>query len=466
MGRILDSITSAVLGLHGPVAYLVIGVLAFGEAAAFLGLITPGEIAMILGGVLASEGRVDIEVMLAVAAVAAILGDTTGYWLGRRWGQQLTSWDPIARRFSDQIDRTEEYFRERGGRAIVVGRWASVVRTFIPFVAGTSGMSYRRFLLYSIPAAAGWAVAFVLVGFAAGQSWHVVEEYAGRASLILLLLVVIALLLRWGARAVAKRQDRIVEWGRRAASWPPVRWVRRRYGAQLRWVGDRFNPNVARGLGLTLGFGVLAVGATTIGILVTDVATFQGLARFDVPVQLWFADVSTDAAAQVAGWVVASFELPWLLVPTAVGAGYALWRANLRTAARTVAGTLGAAGIAWVVQGITPRQLTETEFPAVATAAAAALIFHAAAVASTRLEWGRAVRIVAVGMFLVSAIGVAVLVVEVAALTGTLFGAALGATWAAALEVQARLPFVGSTPAERSRRAGPERPPMPDSPPR
>lgn len=458
MGRILDTIINAVLGLHGIAAYVVIGVLAFGEAAAFLGLVSPGEVAMILGGVLASQGRAAVTVMLVVAATAAILGDSAGYWLGRRWGQQLTSWQPIASRFSDQLARTEDHFAERGGRAVVVGRWVSVVRTFIPFVAGTSGMSYRRFLMYSIPAAAGWAASFVLLGYAAGQSWHIVEQYAGRASLILLILIVIAVLLRWGARAVANRQDRIVAWFERAAEWPPVRWLRRRYGAQLRWLGTRFNPNVARGLGLTLGFGVLAIGATAIGVLLTQVTTFQGVARLDVPVQLWFADVRTDAAVQVAEVLVSAFELPWLLVPTALGAGYAAWRAGSRAAGRTVVGTLGAAGIAWVTQGITPRQLTETEFPAVATAAAAALLFHAAGVASTRLEWGNAVRIVAGGLFVVSVIGVSALVTEVGSLSGVLFGAALGATWAAALEVQARLPF-GSRPAEDGQEAEPAREP-------
>lgn len=441
MGRIIETIANAVLGLHGAVAYVIIGLLAFGEAAAFLGLITPGELAMILGGVLASRGRIVLTVILIVAIGAAVAGDSAGYWLGRRWGKQVTRWRPIAERSATHLARAERYFEERGGRAIVVGRWASVVRTLIPFVAGTAGMPYRRFLLYSVPSASVWAASFVLLGYVAGQSWHLVERYAGRASVILLVLIVIALLLRWGARAIARRQDRFLALGHQVAEWPPVRWVRARYGAQLRWLGQRFDPNVARGLGLTLGFGVLALGATATGVLLNQVATFEGVARLDIPVQLWFADVRTEAAEAVAAVVVAAFELPWLLVPTAVVAGYALWRASTRAAGRTVVGGLGAAGIAFVTQSLVIEQLTGTEFPAVSTAAAAALLFHAAAVASTRLEWGRAVRIVAVGMFGVSVVGVAALVAEAAALSGVLFGAALGATWAAALEVQARLPF-------------------------
>lgn len=463
MGRIIETVASAVLGLHGFAAYMIIGLLAFGESAAFVGLVTPGEVAMILGGVLASQGRVAVTVMLVVAAVAAVAGDSAGFWLGRRWGPQVTSWGPLAGRFGGQIERAEDYFREGGGRAIVLGRWASVLRTFVPFVAGTSGMPYRRFIVYSVPSAAVWAVSFVLAGFVAGRSWHLVERYAGRASLLLLVLIAIALLLRWGARAVAKRQDRIVEVGRRMTDWPPVRWVRERYGAQLRWLGHRFDPNVARGLGLTLGFVVLVAGATTIGVLLNDVTTFEDIARLDVPVQLWFADVRTEPAAHVADVVVAAFELPWMLVPTAIVAAYGLWRASRRAAARTFVGALGAAGIAYVTQRVVTEELTGTEFPTVSTAVAAALLFHAAAVASTRLEWGRAVRIVASGMFVVSVVGIAAMVVEVGALSGVLFGAAVGATWAAALEVQARLPF---SLRDRSSRSEPRAPTLtwPDPP--
>lgn len=85
MGQVID----AILGLGGPGAYVVIGLLAFGEAAAFVGLLLPGEVAVLLGGVLASRGQVSLPLILLVAAVAAIAGDSAGYEISRRWGRRL-----------------------------------------------------------------------------------------------------------------------------------------------------------------------------------------------------------------------------------------------------------------------------------------------------------------------------------------------------------------------------------------
>jgi len=80
----MEQVLDAILGLGGTVAYVVIALLAFGEAAAFVGLVLPGEIALVLGGVLASQGRASLPLMLVVAAAAAIAGDSAGYEMGRR----------------------------------------------------------------------------------------------------------------------------------------------------------------------------------------------------------------------------------------------------------------------------------------------------------------------------------------------------------------------------------------------
>jgi membrane protein DedA with SNARE-associated domain len=85
MGQIID----AILGHDGTVVYVVVGLLAIGEAAAFIGLLLPGEVAVLLGGVLAAQGRVSLPVLLLVVAAAAIAGDSAGYEIGRRWGSRV-----------------------------------------------------------------------------------------------------------------------------------------------------------------------------------------------------------------------------------------------------------------------------------------------------------------------------------------------------------------------------------------
>ncbi len=441
MDRLIQNAIQAVLGLQGAAAYAVIGLLAFGEAAVFLGLVAPGEVSMVLGGVLAAQGRVTLGGMIATAGTAAVLGDSTGYWIGRRWGARLLSWGPVQRRFSDRIVGARQRFREKGGWAIVVGRWASVVRTFIPFAAGSTRMPYPRFLLFSVPSAAAWAASFVLLGFVAGQSWEVVEKIAGRAAFILLLVLGIGLLIRWSARRVIQRQEQLRAFAERLGETEPVRWVRERYGDELRWLGRRFDPRIARGLSLTLGFVVLVLSSIAAGVVFNDVRGFEGLAPLDRPLRMWFADVRTEAAATIAGVLTATFDLPWAAFPIVVLTAFAVWWVNWRAAVRVVVGAFGSAGAAWLVQQVVTERIPGTHWPPLPVAISGTLVVHAVAVAVTRLRWAAAVTTTAVGTFLVAVVGLATLVTAEGSLTGVLFGAALGAAWAAAVEVQARLPF-------------------------
>ncbi len=452
MDRVLHNAIQALLGLQGASAYAVIGLLAFSEAAVFLGLVSPGEVSMVLGGVLAAEGRVTLGGMIATAGGAAVLGDSAGYWVGRRWGARLLAWGPVQRRFSGRISGVRRRFREKGGWAIVVGRWASVVRTFIPFAAGSARMPYPRFLLFSVPSATVWAVSFVLLGFVAGQSWDVVEKIAGRAAFILLVVLAMGLLIRASARRVIQRQDQLLALGERFGATRPVRWVRQRYGDELRWLARRFDPRIARGLSLTLGFVVLAVASLAAGIVFSDVRGLEGIARLDRPVRQWFADVETEAAVAVANAVTAAFDLPWAALPILFLAAFAAWWVTWRAGARVVVGSFGTAGSAWLVQQVITERIPGTSWPSLPVAVAGALLVHAVAVAVTRLRWAAAVTTMAVGTFIVAVVGLAALVTAEGSLTGVLFGAAFGAAWAAGVELQARWPFrsIGEETAARS----------------
>lgn len=441
MDGLLERIIDAVLSMRGTVGYVVIGLLAFGEAAAFLGLITPGELAMILGGVLVSRGHLDLTVMLWVAAGAAAAGDSAGYWLGRRFGHRLTTWEPLQRRLGRQIQRTERYFRDRGGQAVAIGRWASVAKVFVPFVAGASQMTYPRFLLFSLPSAAIWAMSFVVLGYLAGQSWHLVERYAGRASLALLLVIAIGLAVRWAAKKAARNPERVQAWVDRFAGIPPVRWLRERYGRQLRWLGRRFDPTVARGLGLTLGWLALLAAVLTIGYVLNDIRVLQGLVLLDGPVRLAFDRLRTPGSATAAHAVLWPFRWPGLIVPTVLAAAWAWWRAGVRPALRTVVGALGGAGVAWLVQAIVEERVAGTQFPSVPVTVVTTLAVHLTAQAGTRLDWVGAVRTAAGGVFVTAVVGVAALLAEATTLSGAVFAFALGVAWAAAIEVQSRMPF-------------------------
>lgn len=159
-----------VMALHGWPVYVVVFALAFFEAAAFLGLVLPGETALLVAGVLASRGNIDLRVLLVLAIAAAIGGDSVGYLVGRRFGHRLRLTRLGARVKARHWDRAEQAVAAHGFWAVVAGRWVGVLRALVPTVAGMIAMPYCRFLAANALGGAAWAGAVVLLGYSAGAS--------------------------------------------------------------------------------------------------------------------------------------------------------------------------------------------------------------------------------------------------------------------------------------------------------
>jgi membrane protein DedA with SNARE-associated domain len=438
--RLIEAVIEAILGLHGPVVYIIVGLLAFFEAPFFIGLVTPGELAMAGGGVLASRGQAELGWVAVAAGVGTVLGNSAGYWIGRIWGTEILGWERVQRRLGTPINKTRSFFRERGEWAVVLGRFASFLRVFVPFVAGASQMPYRRFVLFDLPTGALWGLTWVVLGVVLGESWGLLRALAGPAAVLVLLLLVLALAIRWVARRIAARQDRIAAAADRVMETRGALWLRRHFGRQLRWVGRRFDPRVGRGLNLTLGFVILLVGMGAVGLVLSQTYAVRGLALIDFPVLEWMGRTRTPEAVAVARRLLEIFRPPGMLVPTVLLIVYVGIRIGSDAALRTAVGVLGSGFGAlildeFILEGIVPR----AEFPSVPVAVVTALVVHATAGAGSRLSWARAVATAAVGVFGMSVVGLATLVAGVAAPSGIVFGAAGALTWSTLLEVQSRL---------------------------
>jgi membrane protein DedA with SNARE-associated domain len=183
-----------VLTLPAWVALLVVFALPALESSAFVGFVFPGEIALILGGVVASQGRVPLVAVLAAAIAGAIVGDSVGYGVGKRYGRRLL--DGTVGRFvkSRHLDRAETYLAERGGKAVFFGRFTAALRVLIPGLAGMSGLRYRTFLAYNVAGAVGWGSLSVMLGYLGGSSWRHVEHIASTIGLGALAVLVAAAL--------------------------------------------------------------------------------------------------------------------------------------------------------------------------------------------------------------------------------------------------------------------------------
>lgn len=167
------------LGNHGGWwLYVLLGGLAFAEAAFLLGIVLPGETALLVGGFLAHEGFLDLWVMLAVAVVCAIAGDSVGYEFGRRFGPSLRRtrlgrW--IGERRWQAVDR---FLHRHGGKAVLIGRATALLRALVPSMAGMARIPYFRvFLPWNAVGGLLWGAGCVALGYAFAASLPTVEGY-------------------------------------------------------------------------------------------------------------------------------------------------------------------------------------------------------------------------------------------------------------------------------------------------
>src|SRR3989442_4342186 len=218
----MDSIARHILGLPGWAALVIVLAVPLLESSAFVGFVFPGEIAVLLGGVLAFQHRVALPAVLAAAIAGAILGDTIGYWVGRRYGRRLLSGRVGRLVRQEHRKRAERYLAQRGGRAVFLGRFTAALRVMIPGLSGMARMRYRTFVLYNMAGGAAWATGMVLLGYLAGASWQKAAHWASRVGLALLALIVLGFALRLAARATGRRPDRLRTVGDRLAATAPA----------------------------------------------------------------------------------------------------------------------------------------------------------------------------------------------------------------------------------------------------
>ncbi len=187
----------------GAWTYALVAGLAFLEPGAFVGLIAPGETAVVLGGVVAAQGEVDIVAMLLLVWAAAAAGDFASFLLGRRLGRRfLVVRGPRIGVTAPRLARVETFFDRHGAKAILVGRFVGIVRAVAPFLAGSSGMRLRAFVPWSILGTAAWAATFTLVGYIFHRSFSAAADYVTHGALGL--AVVAGVALAWRAHRLQR----------------------------------------------------------------------------------------------------------------------------------------------------------------------------------------------------------------------------------------------------------------------
>ena len=352
----LSGVLDRVLALHGWIALAIVFLLPALEASAFVGFVFPGEIAVLLGGVLAYQHRVSLAGAIGAAVLGAVIGDSLGYAIGRRWGRSLLRGTlgrlPVVKHHLDKhLDRAQAYVRRRRGSAVFFGRFTAALRVLVPGLAGMSGVHYPTFLVFNVAGAALWGTGFVLLGFIAGASYRRVEHIAGRVGLALLGLIVFVLLMGWLIRVLKERSVGLRRFGDRLAAVPPATLVRRLFPRQLAWLRRRLDPSAPTGFPLTFTVAVGAFAGWWFGVLTQDVVSNDDSVLRDPKVLSWVLAHRTEwltVVMKTVTWLGSTA----LLYPLCVVIGAYLWirLREWKTSATLVAALLGAVALYNVVK--------------------------------------------------------------------------------------------------------------------
>ena len=326
----------------GKWTYLLVGALAYLETGAFIGFVAPGETAVLVGGLVAGQGRISLVLLIAIIWVCAVGGDLTSYTLGRRLGRDWLLRHGARLKITDErLKQVEGFFGRHGGAAIFFGRFVGFIRPLLPFVAGASRMPVRRFLPYDVLGAGLWAAAFSVLGYVFWRSFNTLTKYVSRGLFAFGTVVVIAFALYWLMRLRRDEalQDRLRAWlaeREQRRGWRPIvhaagpvwRWILRPAvrGAEVlaRFGLDRVTPG-ALGLELTTMLAGLAVGGFAF-VLIGDAVTSGGLHGIDDAARRLAGDLRATASVDVAKVLTWIGSLPVVAAAVLVSAAWSAMR--------------------------------------------------------------------------------------------------------------------------------------------
>src|SRR5436305_6895262 len=173
--------------------YVIAGGLAFAEAAILVGMVLPGETALLVAGVFcnAKYGELKLGIMIPVAVVAAIAGDSVGYEFGRHFGPALRRSRLGVWVGPHRWAAVDGFIQRHGGKAVLLGRLTALLRALMPSMAGMSGMRYRTFLTWNAIGGLIWAPGCVLLGYGFSKSLNVIGKTLTWAPLAILAVIVV-----------------------------------------------------------------------------------------------------------------------------------------------------------------------------------------------------------------------------------------------------------------------------------
>jgi membrane-associated protein len=159
------------------IGYLGIFLIVFAESGLFFGFFLPGDSLLFTSGFLASQGFLNIKVLVPIIVIGAIGGDSAGYWMGKKLGGWLMKQKESFFFQKDHLKQAEHFYKKHGGKTLILARFIPAVRTFVPIVAGMANMHYDRFISYNVFGGLFWGAGMTLAGYYLGSIIPGVDRY-------------------------------------------------------------------------------------------------------------------------------------------------------------------------------------------------------------------------------------------------------------------------------------------------
>ena len=183
----------ATLQAFGPYAMWAVFAIVFAESGLFIGFFLPGDSLLFSAGILASQGFIPIIPLTIGCFVAAVAGDSVGYWFGHTYGRKIFEEEKLPLVKKHHIEKAEAFYEKHGRKTIIIARFVPIVRTFAPIVAGIGKMDYKTFISYNIIGGLVWGVGMTIAGYFLG-SFIPPDEVDKYLLPIIFLIVVISVL--------------------------------------------------------------------------------------------------------------------------------------------------------------------------------------------------------------------------------------------------------------------------------
>lgn len=172
------------------VGYSGLAGIVFAESGLLIGFFLPGDSLLFTAGFLASQGFFNIVILCILSFVAAVTGDSVGYWFGQRVGRKIFQREESLLFHRHNLEKAEEFYAKHGGKTIILARFMPVVRTFAPILAGVGSMSYSSFLAYNLIGGALWGIGMPLLGYFLGSMIPGIDKYLLPIIIVIVLLSV------------------------------------------------------------------------------------------------------------------------------------------------------------------------------------------------------------------------------------------------------------------------------------